>query len=231
LRRGASGSTPILLCYHGVETGRYRPAERARSGVPHLLSVGRLVPKKGFPVLVDALARLRDRGIEFRCTIVGVGPLERALRGQVERLRLGDHVALPGALAEETLAAFYREVDLFALACEVEPDGDRDGIPNVVVEAMASGLPVVSTNVSGLPECVEHGVTGLLVPERDAAALAEALVELIARPERARALGRAGRLKVGREVSAARNVAPIAAALRDALDAGHPQEVLDAVGG
>src|SRR5262249_32424619 len=149
-----------------------------------------------------------------------------ALRQRISRLALADRVTLAGSLAEHELAELYRRVDLFALACEVEPNGDRDGIPNVVIEAMASGLPVVSTRVSGLPECVGHGVTGLLVPERAPIALADALAELMARPERARALGRAGRQKVEREFTAARNVAPIAAALRDALDAGHPREVL-----
>ena len=131
----------------------------------------------------------------------------------------------------EAIAAFYREVDVFALACEVEANGDRDGIPNVVVEAMASGLPVVSTNVSGLPECVEHGVTGLLVPERSPEALADAIGELVGNADRARALGRAGRLRVEREFAAERNVRPIAGALRDALDVPVEAEVRHAVGG
>ena len=231
LRRCARGTTPILRCYHGVELERYHPAGEPREDTPHVLSVGRLVAKKGFPVLLDALARVRDSGLAFRCTIVGRGPLESALRQRISRLALTDRVTLAGSLAEHELAELYRRVDVFALACEIEPNGDRDGIPNVVIEAMASGLPVISTRVSGLPECVEHGATGLLVPERDPKALADALGELIARPERARALGRAGRLKVEREFTSARNVAPIAAALRDAVDAGHPREVLDAVGG
>ena len=231
LQRHANGSTPVLRCYHGVETDRYQPGDRARTGVPHVLSVGRLVEKKGFPVLLDALARLRDRGVGFRCTIVGVGPLEGELREQRRRLRLEDHVELPGAYAENALAAFYREVDVFALACEVEANGDRDGIPNVVVEAMASGLPVVSTNVSGLPECVEHGVTGLLVPERSPEALADAIGELVSNADRARALGRAGRLRVEREFAAERNVRPIAQALRDALEIPVEAEVRHAVGG
>jgi glycosyltransferase involved in cell wall biosynthesis len=123
-------------------------------------------------------------------------------------------------------------VDLFALACEVEADGDRDGIPNVVVEAMASGLPVVSTTVSGLPECVDHGVTGLLVPERQPRALADAIGLLLSRPEMARALGRAGRAKVEREFAAHRNVLPIAAALHEALALPFTAaEVSHAVGG
>jgi glycosyltransferase involved in cell wall biosynthesis len=234
LQRLARGAMPVLRCYHGVETDRYRPGTGGRtpaSHVPHVLSVGRLVPKKGFPVLLDALARLRDRGVAFRCTIVGVGPLEPALREQLRRLRLEDRVELRGALAENALAALYREVDLFVLACEVEADGDRDGIPNVVVEAMASGLPVVSTNVSGLPECVEHGVTGLLVPERSVDALADAIGELLARPDHGGALGRAGRAKVEREFAAERNVQPIAAALCEALGLPFEPEVRHAMGG
>jgi glycosyltransferase involved in cell wall biosynthesis len=232
LERHANGSTPVLRCYHGVETDRYRPSHRVRTGVPHVLTVGRLVAKKGFPVLIDALALLRDRGAGFQCTIVGAGPLDAALREQVHRLRLDDRVELKGAIAENALAALYRDVDLFALACEVEANGDRDGIPNVVVEAMASGLPVVSTNVSGLPECVDHGVTGLLVPERQPEALAAAIGLLLSDPEKARALGRAGRAKVEREFAAHRNVRPIAAALYEALAVSHATaEVSHAVGG
>jgi glycosyltransferase involved in cell wall biosynthesis len=231
LDQHAHGATPILLCYHGVETDRYRPAARDRAGVPHVLSVGRLVAKKGFPVLLDALAMLRDRGLAFRCTIVGTGPLEPRLREQRARLRLETQVELRGAMAEGALAAFYREVDVFALACEVQADGDRDGIPNVVVEAMACGLPVVSTNVSGLPECVEHGTTGLLVPARSPEALAAALAGLLANPESARALGRAGRAKVERVFAAERNVQPIAEALHDALEIPPLTEVAHAVGG
>ena len=228
----ANGGTPVLKCYHGVETDRYRPASRERNSVPHLLSVGRLVPKKGFPVLLDALARLSDRGLAFRCTIGGTGPLESTLREQVHRLRLDDRVEFRGAISEGALAVLYREVDLFALACEVESDGDRDGIPNVVVEAMASGLPVVSTDVSGLPECVDHGVTGLLVPERRPDVLADAIGLVLSDPEWARALGRAGRLKVEREFAAHRNVRPIAAALYEALaDSTAAAEVSHAVGG
>src|SRR5215471_4624366 len=125
LQRHANGSTPVLRCYHGVETDRYRPSHRVRTGVPHVLTVGRLVAKKGFPVLLEALAMLRDRGASFQCTIVGAGPLEARLREQVRRLRLDDWVELRGAIAENALAALYREVDLFALACEVEANGDR----------------------------------------------------------------------------------------------------------
>jgi glycosyltransferase involved in cell wall biosynthesis len=231
LERHANGATPVLRCYHGVETDRYRPASDPRTGVPHVLSVGRLVAKKGFPVLLEALAMLRNRGLAFQCTIVGAGPLEPQLREQRLRLRLEDQLELRGAMAEQALAAFYREVDVFALACEVEADGDRDGIPNVVVEAMACGLPVVSTRVSGLPECVEHGVTGLLVPERSARALADALANVIQQPDRGRALGRAGRARVERLFAADRNVRPIAEALHDALEIRNAAEVAHAVGG
>ena len=106
-----------------------------------------------------------------------------------------------------------------------------EGVSNTILEAMASGLPVVSTNVSGLPECVEHGVTGLLVPERSPEALADAIGELVSNADRARALGRAGRLRVEREFAAERNVRPIAEALRDALEVPVETEVRHAVGG
>jgi glycosyltransferase involved in cell wall biosynthesis len=206
LRRHARGSTPVLCCLHGVETDRYHPAGAARSGVPHVLSVGRLVPKKGFPVLLDALATLRDRGAGFRCTIVGVGPLESSLRAQVHRLRLDDRVELKGAIAEDALAALYREVDLFALACEVEADGDRDGIPNVVVEAMASGLPVVSTAVGGIAAVVVDGETGALVPASDVDALSARLARLAASPTLGVSWGTEGRRRALARYSAERMV-------------------------
>src|SRR5262249_40421790 len=139
----------------------------------------RLVPKKGMRCLVSACALLRDRGIAFRCKIVGTGPLRNDLQTQIDDLGLRDQVTLLGAMTHDDLLNVYGQATAFALVPQIAEDGDRDGIPNVLVEAMAAGLPVVSTSVSGIPELIEHGRTGLLVPPNDPHAAAAALEHLL----------------------------------------------------
>lgn len=151
------------------------PADR-RSGVAF---VGRLVEKKGVPDLVDAVAVLRERGEPVPLQLVGTGPLEVALREQVRRLDLDHLVRFHGPLPQAEVAALISRAGVFAAPCVHAADGDRDGLPTVLLEAMALGTPCVSTPVTGIPEAVEHGVTGLLVPERDAFALADAIVTLV----------------------------------------------------
>jgi glycosyltransferase involved in cell wall biosynthesis len=152
-----------------------------------ILSVGRLVEKKGFPDLIAACARLRQAGHQFGCAIYGEGPLHSQLSALIERLELADCVVLAGERGQAELIPIVQRADIFALAPFVTDDGDRDGIPNVLVEAMACGLPVVSTAVAGIPELVRHGENGLLVAPRDAGALAEALAALLDdQPRRAR---------------------------------------------
>ena len=164
--------------------------------VPLILSVGRLVEKKGFPDLIDACARLRASGRRLRLAIYGEGPLERDLAEQIGRLGLGDSVTLAGACSQQELIPVLQRADLFALASFVTDDGDRDGIPNVLVEAMACGLPVVSTAVAGIPELVRHDANGLLVPPRDVAALAGALEALLGDAARRRRMGAEARRTV-----------------------------------
>lgn len=212
-------NVPFFCCYHGVDPEMYAFREKAVvNGCPNILSVGRLVPKKGFPALIEALYLLRQKGYNFRCVIVGNGPLKESLQKQIADLQLGDRVQLAPEMSQKELVEYYREADVFALACEVQEDGDRDGIPNVIVEAMALGVPVVSTRISGIPECVEDGVTGILVPQKNPAALAEALASLFDQPARARKLARAARQKVEREFDSRKNVEEIAAALLHASE-------------
>jgi glycosyltransferase involved in cell wall biosynthesis len=145
-----------------------------------VVAVGRLVPKKGFDVLVEAVADLTRRGVDLELLIAGEdGPDAGRVRGLVAE-RCPDVVRFTGPLTQCELLQLYRSADVFALACRVDSDGDRDGIPNVMVEAMAAGLPVVSTAVSGIPELVRDGENGLLVPPEDPAALASALLKLAA---------------------------------------------------
>jgi colanic acid/amylovoran biosynthesis glycosyltransferase len=183
-----------LFCiYHGLELERYVKEQRAVTGQPVILSVGQLKERKGLSYLVEACRILRDRGIQFECRIVGEGQLHTALEAQIRQLGLFEQVKLVGALPHEAVIEQYEHATVFALPAILGADGDRDGIPNVILEALAMELPVVSTQHSGVPEVVEDGVNGRLVPPADAQALADALEELIRNPEIRQQFGRAGR--------------------------------------
>ncbi len=201
---GAAGK--IFRLYNGVDLERFRP--RAGGREPGLiLSVGRLIEKKGFPHLIDACARLRAGGAGFRCVIVGDGPERDALLGRIAARGLANHVSLPGALPEERLLGLIRSASVFVLPAVVSASGDRDGLPTVLLEALAAGLPSVSTAVSGIPEIIEHDRSGLLVPPADAGRLAAALEELLSKPELRERLGRAARAKAQHEFDLRRNAA------------------------
>ena len=165
--------------YHGLELTRYVNLQRAPSSPPLVVSVGQLKEKKGLRHLVEAVAILRDAGVDVRCRIIGDGPQRGELTELVDRHRLIGIVELTGALPHDQVLAHYAAATAFALPCVVASDGDRDGIPNAILEAMATGLPVVSTPVSGIPEVIETEVTGLLSPPGDARSLAEALRRLL----------------------------------------------------
>jgi glycosyltransferase involved in cell wall biosynthesis len=171
----------VHTIYHGLDTDWFAPRwGAARRDVPLLLAVGRLVEKKGFDRLVQACALLRQRGVALRCRIVGEeGSAGPALRAQIAALGLSDCVQLQGAMAQDCLREVYRSAHVFALPCRVMEDGDRDGFPNVLAEAMAMGVPVVSTPISGIPEMIDDGVHGLLV-DGSATALADAIERLLA---------------------------------------------------
>ena len=190
----------VHLVYHGIDLSQFGAREGPQSAAqprPRLiLSVGRLVEKKGHDDLITACALLRRRGHAFRCMIVGEGPLRGTLAAQIAQLQLEGMVTLEGAMTHSKLIALYRHADLFALAPRIAEDGDRDGIPNVIAEAMAIGIPVVSTDVSGIPELVQHGRTGLLAPPNDPCALADALGRLLADPRAATELARAARARL-----------------------------------
>ena len=195
----------ILLHYHGVDTAYFSPetlaqaAEPTAGDPPLVVSVGRLVPKKGFDLLVDAAAILRDGGVAFSLEIIGHGPLERSLRQQVRSRSLEDRVTLRGLLVQDEVRAAYRRASCVVLACRVAPNGDRDGIPNTLAEAMATGVPVVATRLQSIEEIVRDRETGILVPSDDARALAQAIESLLADPARGRQLGRRAREWIERE--------------------------------
>ena len=159
---------------------------------PRIVSVGRLVEKKGFPDLLRVCALLRERGVKFGCDIVGGGPLDSALRAMVSELGLGDCVVMHGPQPQSQVRALLAGARVFALACQREGDGGSDNLPTVIMEAMVASLPVVSTKVAGIPEMVDDGETGSLVAEHDPASLADALAPFLTYADLADRLGTKG---------------------------------------
>jgi glycosyltransferase involved in cell wall biosynthesis len=200
--RGLAPQADVHVVYHGLNDDLARLAsnggaaavQAARPTAPlHLLGVGRLVEKKGFDTLVEACAELRRRGVPFRATIAGPdGPFGAVVRERIAGAGLEDAFALPGSMTQAELFGLYTGASAFVLPCRVVGT-DRDGIPNVMVEAMACGTPVVSTPISGIPELVTDGEDGLLVPPADPGALADALERLHAEPALVGRLGASAR--------------------------------------
>lgn len=167
-----------------------------------LATVGRLDPIKGFDVLVEALALLRQRGVAFDCTLIGEGELRPALEAQRARHGLDAALAMPGARPQEQVRAALLAASVFVMPSVRTPQGNQDGIPVALMEAMGSGAAVVSTRVSGIPELIEHEVSGLLVDAGDAPALADALQRLLGDADLRRRLGQAARVRVAAEFDA-----------------------------
>jgi glycosyltransferase involved in cell wall biosynthesis len=199
--RRVAGDTPVHLVYHGLNPDFARLVAGTRPRRPDgpfcVASVGRMVEKKGFDVLVEAVALLRERDIDIRLVLVGEsGPAGDVVDELVERRGLADFVVRRGPVSQPELLEVLRDCHAFALACRVASDGDRDGIPNVLVEAMAAGVPVVSTRVSGIPELITDGRDGLLVAPDDVDALADALGRLATEPATRDRMAAAGRTTV-----------------------------------
>jgi len=189
------GSGRIERIYNGIDLERFRPSSAAgRPEDPRILAVGRLVEKKGFDGLIVACARLRELGLGFRCSIIGKGPERERLAAQIRRLDLGAVVSLEGPRTREDVLAALREAAVLAVPCVVGRDGNRDGLPTVILEAAACGLPVVATDVTGIPEAVLEGVTGRVVPAGDSDALARALACLLRDPAMRVRMGRRARV-------------------------------------
>lgn len=201
--RCLGSKTPIHRIYHGVNVdfsqllARQRIESPSVGKLPCILGVGRRVAKKGFDTLVEACGLLHRRALSFSGVIAGEDGEHGALvRQRIANLGLNDYFRFTGPLGQDQLYQEYRQASVFCLPCRVLDNGDRDGIPNVLMEAMACGLPVVTTNVSGIPELVTHEVNGLLVPPDDPVALAGALARLHRDPLLAQRLGRAAQATV-----------------------------------
>lgn len=169
----------LVVAYCGIDTSMFTPRTHERTGVLEIRSSGRLVEKKGFTHLIEACRILAERRVTFRCTIAGSGPLLDPLKKQVIDSNLEGLVTLTGVeIKQEEIPAFMYGGDVYALPCVWAKDNDVDGLPQMLMEAMACGLPAVSTRLVGIPDLVLHGETGLLVEPNDASQLAEAILTI-----------------------------------------------------
>jgi len=204
----------------GIDPAAFAVEQRPTNGKPRILSVGRLVAKKGHRYLIEALAQLRRRGYDFEAAVVGEGPERPALTRLIDEHGLSAQVRLLGAVAQQAVRQLYAESDVFVLPCIVARDGDRDGIPVSLMEAMASGLPVVSTYCSAIPELVTHGREGLLVEQGDVDGLSAAVGRLLTEATARERLGQAGRERVLREFDVRRNAGELAALFAQTVERG-----------
>ncbi len=189
------------LIYNGIDADIFtNNGKRATDPSEfHILSNGRLVQKKGHAYLLEAVAKLRKQDRNVKLQIIGGGPLEVELRELADRLGITEHVTFTGKMLQEEIIEQYRKSDMFVLACAISDDGDMDGLPVVLVEALAMEIPTVSTQVSGVPEIVQDRVTGLCVPPHDSHALADAMAYLMDHPDEATKMARAGREVVAKQ--------------------------------
>jgi len=195
--RFPKSAAKIYRVYNGVDLARFSATDFG-SAPPAIISIGRLIEKKGFADLISACALLRARGRTFQCSIIGEGPLEESLRARIAAAGLEQSVELAGPLPQTEIARRLARATIFALPSTREVDGGMDNLPTVIMEAMAAALPVISTPLGGIPEMVEDGINGELVPDRDPAALSAAIERLLDDPERARQFGERSR-QIARE--------------------------------
>lgn len=188
------------LVYHGVNLKDFQPVSNPDANpvpkCPLILSVGRLVEKKGFQDLLEALLLVKRTGEYFQCAIYGDGPLCQQLRQWIEQHGMAGEVMLKGDCTQQELISIYQNATLFILTPVQTDDGDRDGIPNVLLEAMAVGLPVITTAVAGIPELVENNQNGLLYQAHDIEGISSGIIELLHNADKRRQLGSAGSKKV-----------------------------------
>ena len=186
--------------YHGIDLETWRNNKPTRITDPNhkvkILSIGRLVPKKGFHILLNALKMIRNENSKFECLIIGDGHLRGSLNEQIISGGMTEYVRIEPSLPNKDLKSFYECFDIFVLPCIQTENGDIDGLPNVLLEAMAMGLPIISSMLSAIPELVEHNHSGLLIKSGDATALKDALLLLFKSESMRTALSENGRLQI-----------------------------------
>ena len=226
LERLSDRPDKVALLYHGLDLARFpAPGSRSvRDGADsadpvRFVTIGRAVAKKGFDDLLEALAKLPCT-LNWRLTHIGGGEKLKALQAQAQALGLDDRITWAGPKAQDEVVATLRAADLFVLPSKEAGDGDRDGLPNVVMEAASQGLPIVATDFAGIPEFVRDGIEGLLVPPGDVAALAAALGELAGAPEKRAALGEGAYARLTDAFSAQAGLDRVAGMLRSSAGEG-----------
>ena len=186
----------IHLTYNGVPLKTHNEAPVAMIPPYNLLALGRFVGKKGYDYLIFACKILKDAGLDFRLTIAGDGPLKGKLKRLTRRMGLNERVFFPGFVTHARIPELFHSADIFLMPSIVHSSGDRDGIPTVIMESLLHRVPVIATDVSGIPEMIEDGVTGFLIPQRNSAAIARAVVSLANDRKRAIRMAEQGRAKV-----------------------------------
>jgi len=227
-QRCPDSAAKIHRVYNGIDVERFpAPALATMNHVPRIISVGRLVEFKGFEHLIHACAEFARRGFDFNCDIIGDGPLRDMLRLKVNSLNLSSRINLLGSLSQGAVLEKLQTADIFALASVTDAEGASDVFPTVIVEAMASARPVVSTRLAGIPELVIDGETGLLVSPADTAALTEALQKLLCDRELRVRYGCAGRARIEQHFRIEHTVAPLLKLFQDA--ASTPRNIVRSV--
>jgi glycosyltransferase involved in cell wall biosynthesis len=213
----------LHIVYCGIDVQQFSPAaehERPTDGIIHIRSSGRLVEKKGFIYLIEACRILADRKVSFECTIAGSGPLEKELRDAIDRLGLSDRMTLTGEiLKQEDIAAFAHSGTVYCLPCVWASDNDADGLPQMLMETMASGLPAISTRLVGIPDLIIDGKTGLLVEPNSAEQIADAIERIAGDGDLARRLVKAGRDHIIQHFELENALKPLIDLYRQQLDA------------
>lgn len=229
LRRLAPDSSRVGLLYHGLDAVRFPPPanKRARrdgrstADPVIILSVGRAVEKKGYQDVLEAFAGL-PADLNWRFVHIGGGPLLARLKARARTLGIGERLLWLGPQPHDEVLRQYGQADLFVLACRVAKDGDRDGLPNVLIEAQSQGLACVATRVSAIPELIQDGLNGVLVPQEDSAALRAVLERLIVDPDTREQFGDAGKACVRERFSFGAGIDRLAANFRPVLQGSEP---------
>jgi glycosyltransferase involved in cell wall biosynthesis len=209
-QRCPDSATKIHRVYNGIDLERFpAPASRNRNRIPRIVSIGRLVPFKGFDDLIEACAELARRQIDFVCDIIGDGPLRETLQTKIQQLDLSSRVNLLGSLSQGAVLEKLHAADVFALASTTDAQGATDVFPTVILEAMASAQPVVSTRLAGIPELVADGQTGMLAPPSEPSAFAQLLEQLLRNSELRLRFGNAGRARIEQHFRIEQTVAPL----------------------
>ena len=226
-------SAPIHRVYHGLDMNQFKVIKQkensSNSGIHHILSVGRLREKKGFRYLIEACGLLKRNGFQFICEIIGYGPQQKELESLICQHGLQGSVLFGGKLTHDALIDKYKTATVFVLPCVVGEDGDRDGIPNVLLEAMAMEVPVVSTNISGIPEVVHPMENGLLVEPGNSEALMKTIALVLNQPQLRKDLGQNGRKFVSKNFSSESNIKPLQKLLTKALGSSSEEQSSETV--